>query len=117
MLILRRLIENPADSPAAAAAREWLAGIGARDIPARRVVSARADCERSPDPIYHDVLPKVSPAYAALVDLQNTDVNIRRRGAKTLADRGQAATLSRPVLLRLREILSHEADDLSGDRR
>jgi HEAT repeat protein len=108
---LAALIENPADSPAATAAREWLAGIGAHDIP---LVESylQGPTRASPDAIYHDVLPKVSPVYAALVDLQSADVNIRRRGAKTLANRGQAVTLSRPVLLRLREILAHEADDL-----
>ena len=108
---LAAFIENPADSPAAAAAREWLAGIGAHDVP---LVESylQGPTRAPPDAIYHDVLPKVSPVYAALVDLQSADVNVRRRGAKTLADRGQAATLSRPVLLRLREILSHEADDL-----
>ncbi len=58
------------------------------------------------------MLPKISPVYAALVDLKSADLNVRRRGAKTLADRGQAATLSRPVLVRLRELLAHENDDL-----
>lgn len=108
---LAALIENPADSPAATAAREWLAGIGARDVP---LVEAylQGPTRSRPDAIYHDVLPKVSPVYAALVDLQSADVNIRRRGAKTLADRGQAATLSRPVLMRLREALSREVDEL-----
>jgi HEAT repeat protein len=108
---LAALIENPADSPASASAREWLAGIGARDIPIVEMY-LQNPTRASPGPIYHDVLPKVSPAYAGLVDLQNTDVNIRRRGAKTLADCGRAATLSRPVLLRLRENLAHESDEI-----
>lgn len=108
---LAALVGNPADSPAALAAREWLAGIGGRDIPV--VESYLQDPSRVPlEAIYHEVLPKVSPLYAALVDLENADVNIRRRGAKTLANRGQAATLSRPVLLRLRAQLSHETDEL-----
>jgi HEAT repeat protein len=107
---LAGLIENPADSPAAAAAREWLAGIGARDIPIVETY-LQNPTRASSEPIYHDVLPKVSPAYAALVDLQNADVNIRRRAAKTLADRGRAATLSRPILLRLRESLAHDSDE------
>jgi HEAT repeat protein len=109
---LAALIESPADSPAAAAARDWLVGMGARDVPV--VESYLQEPTRTPPPeaIYHDVLPKISPVYAALLDLHNADVNIRRRGAKVLADRGQAATLSRPVLLRLRELLAHESDDL-----
>src|SRR5262249_50252313 len=65
-----------------------------------------------PDVIYRDILPKVSPVYAALVDLENADLSARRRGAKTLANRGQAATLSRPVLLRLHNHLTHEGDEL-----
>jgi HEAT repeat protein len=108
---LAALIENPADSPAAAGAREWLAGMSARDVPV--VESYLQEPNRTPpEVIYHEVLPKVSPVYAALLDLHDADVNIRRRGVKILADRGQAATLSRPVLLRLRELLSHESDDL-----
>jgi HEAT repeat protein len=108
---LATLIENPADSAAAAAAREWLTGIGTRDVP---LVESflQGPTRVRPDVIYHDVLPKVAPAYAALVDLESADVNVRRRGAKMLADRGQAATLSRPVLRRLRELLSHETDEL-----
>jgi HEAT repeat protein len=104
---LAALIENPGET---SAAREWLAGIGARDVP---LVEAflQGPTKVPPDVIYHDVLPKVSPVYAALVELESTDVTIRRRGAKTLADRGRAATLSRPVLRRLRELLSHEADE------
>jgi HEAT repeat protein len=108
---LTALLENPAESPTATNARDWLTGISPRDIP---VVEAylQEPNKSPPDVIYRDILPKVSPVYAALVDLENRDLNVRRRGAKTLADRGQAATLSRPVLLRLHAHLAHEGDDL-----
>jgi HEAT repeat protein len=108
---LTALLENPAESPTATNARDWLTGISPRDIP---VVEAylQEPNKSSPDVIYRDILPKVSPVYAALVDLENRDLNVRRHGAKTLADRGQAATLSRPVLLRLHAHLAHEGDDL-----
>jgi HEAT repeat protein len=108
---LTALIENPANSPAADAARDWLTGIGPSDVPiieAYLQVPTRAPTAA----IYHDVLPKVSAVYAALADLQSRDVNIRRRGAKALADRGRAVTLSRPVLLRLHEILARESDEV-----
>lgn len=108
---LTALLENPAESPAAANARDWLSGINLHDIPV--VESYLQEPKRSPpEVVYRDILPKVSPVYAALADLENADVLVRRRGAKVLADRGQAATLSRPVLLRLHNHLTHEADDL-----
>jgi len=108
---LASLIENPTESPSATAAREWLGGLGPKDV---LVVESflKAPTKASPEPIYRDILPRISPVYAALVDLESTDVNIRRRGARTLSDRGQAASLSRPVLARLQERLYHETDDL-----
>jgi HEAT repeat protein len=108
---LTALLENPAESPIATNARDWLTGISLRDIPV--VEAYLQEPNRSPsDVIYRDILPKVSPVYAALVDLESADLNVRRHGAKTLADRGQAATLSRPVLLRLHAHLAHEGNDL-----
>src|SRR5262249_49907088 len=94
-----------------AAAREWLGGISARDVP---VVEAflKEPTKAKPDPIYRDVLPRVSPVYAALIDLTSDDVNVRRRGAKVLADRGQAATLPRAILVRLQERIARETDEL-----
>ncbi len=58
------------------------------------------------------MLPRISPIYAALVDLESSDLDIRRRGARTLSDRGQAASLSHLVLARLQERLYRESDDL-----
>jgi HEAT repeat protein len=108
---LNALLENPAESPAATNARDWLTGISLRDIPV--VESYLQEPNRSPpDIIYRDILPKVSPVYAALLDLENADILVRRRAAKILADRGQTATLSRPILLRLHDHLSHEGDEL-----
>ena len=108
---LATLIENPSDSAAAAAAREWLTGIGPKDLP---LVEAflKQPTKASPEAIYRDVLPRIGPIYAALIDLENADLTVRRRGARTLADRGQAASLSRPVLARLQERLYHETDEL-----
>lgn len=108
---LTALIENPDDSPAATAAREWLAGIGARDIP---IVESFLDgpTPAKTDAIFRDVLPKLSPGYAALIDLADEDVNVRRRGAAKLAELGQKATLSRPIVGRLRELLAQESDEL-----
>ena len=108
---LATLIENPSESAAASAAREWLAGIGPKDLP---VVEAflKEPTKASPEAVYRDVLPRISPVYAALLGLENADVTVRRRGARTLADRGQAASLSRPVLARLQERLYRETDEL-----
>jgi HEAT repeat protein len=108
---LAALIENPSDSTAATGAREWLAGIGPKDLP---VVEAflKEPTKATPEAIYRDVLPRISPVYAALLDLESSDLAIRRRGARTLADRGQAVSLSRPVLSRLQERLYRETDEL-----
>jgi HEAT repeat protein len=108
---LTTLIENPSDSAAATSAREWLTGIGPKDLP---VVEAflKSPTKASPEAIYRDVLSRISPVYAALVDLESSDLTVRRRGARTLADRGQAVSLSRPVLSRLQERLYRENDEL-----
>jgi len=107
---LTTLIESPGDSTAATKALEWLEGIGKRDVP---IVEAylQSPTRAQTDAIYHEVLPKVSPAYAALVELENPDVGVRRRGARSLAERGRGATLSRCLLLRLRQVLTHETDE------
>ena len=108
---LTALLENAPESPTATNARDWLTGMNQRDVPV--VESYLQEPNRSPgEVVYRDILPKVSPVYAALVDLDNPDVLVRRHGAKTLADRGRVVTLSRSVLLRLQEHLSHEADEL-----
>jgi HEAT repeat protein len=105
------LIESPSDSAAATAAREWLAGIGPKDLP---LVESflKQPTKASPEAVYRDVLPRISPIYAALIDLESADLIVRRRGARTLADRGQAASLSRPVLARLQQRLYRETDEL-----
>ncbi len=108
---LTALIENAPDSAPATTAREWLAGIGPKDLP---VVEAflKNPTKASTEPIYRLVLPHISPVYAALVDLESSDLIVRRRGARTLADRGQAVSLSRPILARLQERLYRETDEL-----
>jgi HEAT repeat protein len=107
---LATLIENPPESPAATAAREWLSGIGPNDLPAVEAF-LKDPTKASPEPVYRDVLPRISPDYAALIDLENADLTVRRRGARMLADRGQAASLSRPILSRLQERLYRETDE------
>jgi HEAT repeat protein len=108
---LAALTENPSDTPATVSAREWLRGIGPKDLP---VVEAfvKEPTKASPEAIYREVLPRISPVYAALIDLESADVTVRRRGATTLANRGQAASLTRPILQRLQERLYRETDDL-----
>jgi HEAT repeat protein len=108
---LAALIENAGDSAAAVSAHDWLRGIGPKDLP---VVEAflKEPTKTSPEAVYREVLPRISPIYAALIDLESADVAVRRRGATTLANRGQAASLTRPILLRLQERLYRETDDL-----
>ncbi len=62
--------------------------------------------------LLHEVLPRVSPAYGALVLLESADVNVRRRGAQSLRELGMAASLSPAVLSRLGTTMKREQDQL-----
>lgn len=60
--------------------------------------------------IRKELLPRISPAYAALQDLESRDVNQRRRGARALFQSTEQKPLSSGLLMRLRELLTYEQD-------
>ena len=60
----------------------------------------------------HDVLPAVSPVYAALMTLQQDNLEARRGAARDLADWGAKLSLSPFVVRRLGEHLAEETDEL-----
>ncbi len=67
---------------------------------------------RTADLIAAEVLPELSPAFAALKELNSDDVATRRHGASRLAELGRSATLNPVVLQRLHALLTHEQDGL-----
>jgi hypothetical protein len=64
------------------------------------------------DHVLADLLPSLSPAHAAAMELASGDVVVRRRGAGRLAELGRTATLSPLVLRRVHERLAREQDGL-----
>lgn len=64
------------------------------------------------DVVYQEVLPRLSPAYRAVADLENDNVEARRRAAHRLAKIGAEASLSPQLLRRLHEHMTAEQDQL-----
>lgn len=62
--------------------------------------------------LLHRVLPKLSPVYAALAQMESGDAPVRRRAASELARFGQAASLSPGMCRRLELLLKTEQDSL-----
>lgn len=60
--------------------------------------------------IRRELLPRISPAHAALLDLESRDVVQRRRGARALVQSAEAEPLTSGLLLRLRDLLTYEQD-------
>jgi HEAT repeat protein len=81
------------------------------DLPLVEILLAEADLTQA-DMLLHHVLPRLSPAYTALVQLENVDVAIRRDAASKLSRIGQDASLSPGVCRRLHELLKTEQDSL-----
>ena len=66
---------------------------------------------RTAQRLREQVLPRLSPAYAAVAELANDDVAFRRRAAGRLATLAASATLPPVVLTRLYDHLTRETDD------
>ena len=64
------------------------------------------------DRLLHHVLPRLSPAYAALAQLENVDVSVRRSAGQELGRIGREASLTPGVCRRLHELLKTEQDSL-----
>ena len=62
--------------------------------------------------LYRHVLPELSPAYAALNELDSPDVTARRRAAQDLANIGSSASLPSLVVRRLHSLMANEQDGL-----
>ncbi len=85
--------------------------IGPSDLPLLERLLAEADASQA-DRLLHQVLPRFSPVYAALVQLEDADAAVRRGAASTLGRIGQDASLSQGACRRLHELLKTEQDGL-----
>ncbi len=81
------------------------------DLPLVEKLLDEADTSQA-DMLLHHVLPKLSPAYAALAQLENVDAAVRRDAASKLGRIGHDVSLSSGVCRRLHELLKTEQDSL-----
>jgi HEAT repeat protein len=81
------------------------------DLPLVERLLDEADPSQA-DMLLHHVLPRLSPAYTALVQLENVDAVVRRDAAASLGRIGYDASLSSGVCRRLHELLKTEQDSL-----
>jgi HEAT repeat protein len=65
-----------------------------------------------PHKLYREILPRLSPVYAALLEMEEADVFAQRRGAARLSKLAAAGTLSAVAVRRLRQHLAKEQDQL-----
>ncbi len=64
------------------------------------------------DVLLHQVLPRLSPAYGALVQLESADAVVRRAGASQLGRLGRESSLSPAVCRRMHDLMKSEQDGL-----
>lgn len=101
----------PSEAEVETAAQGWARQLREDDLPALEALLAAADGSQS-QLLLDKVLPKVSPAYAALRQLDDTEINVRRRGARALLQQGEQASLSVALIRRLSRHLQTEQDRL-----
>jgi HEAT repeat protein len=90
---------------------DWAGELSASDVP----LLEKLFDEASPvqiDVLLHQILPGLSPTYAALVRLEDADARIRRDAASEIGRIGTEASLSPVVCRRLVELLRTEQDTL-----
>jgi HEAT repeat protein len=103
---------GPSSSPEALARiAEWSGELNPADAPLMERLLDEADAQQA-DVLLHHVLPRLAPAYAALVQLESVDVAVRREGASQLGRIGSEASLSPAICRRLHELLRSEQDNL-----
>ena len=101
----------PGSADAVARVAEWAGELTAADLALVERLLEEADPAQS-DVLLHHVLPRLSPAFGAIVQLEDPDPAARRRGAAELARLGQEASLSPAVCRRLNELMRTEQDNL-----
>ncbi len=84
----------------------------AEDVPAIEAFLWNSSASTANAEIIHQVLPALSPVYAALEKMEHLDVNRRRLAANELRSLSDRQSLSALAVNRLRELLKHESDGL-----
>ena len=92
-------------------AGDWAAELTADDVPVLEEVLAGVEPTEHELLIEH-VLPRLSPAYAALVQLRSADVGVRRAGAQQLGRLGQESSFSPATTKELSRLMRQEQDGL-----
>lgn len=108
---LNELASNSGQPPEANERTSPLSQLTAADVgQLEKYVSAhpRAQGHR----LFREVLPRLSPVYAALLEMEERDVFARRRGAAKLSKLATERTLSSVAVQRLRQHLTREQDQL-----
>lgn len=104
------LTAAPQTAPFTEAWDRLLVTVTATDLPRLERWCLDTSGKPAAETVRRELLPRLSPAYAALVDLESTEVHHRRRGARALLASTEQVPLSAGVLLRLRELLTYEQD-------
>ena len=104
------VMRTPPGSPIHTAAKDQLLRLGPADVSLieKFLLEQRVASHHF---LFYELLPRLSPKYAALVQLENSDVFVRRKGAATLAQTGEGASLSLLIARRLHDLLAQEQDE------
>jgi HEAT repeat protein len=102
---------SPASNDAIVEAAGWAGELVPADLPLLERLLDETD-PLPADLLLHHVLPRLGPAYAALMQLESPDVAVRREGAARIGRMGQEAALSPAVCRRLQELMKSEQDNL-----
>lgn len=107
--IIAAVIANAPTTPEFQAAVERLRGLGTADVPLVEKIMLEDARAIAAAPL-REALAQLSPAHAALADLEHNDISVRRKGATALAQLGQSSSLSPAVVRRIRERITQEQD-------
>lgn len=99
------------DGAADPADEQWFQSLTAADVPFLEQALPTLETPSS-EYLFHRVLPRLSEAYAAAVELQSGDVTVRRKAARVLAQKGSEASLSPLLMGRVANTLRLEQDQL-----
>ena len=104
-------MNEPGSNAAIVQVAERAGDLAPSDLPLVERLLDEADASQA-DMLLHQVLPRLSPTYAALVQLENVDAAVRRDAASGLGRIGNEASLSPGVCRRLYELMKTEQDSL-----
>jgi HEAT repeat protein len=105
------LAANAGDNEALANLAGWVGDLTPADLTVVERLLHESPAPQA-DVLLHQVLPKLSPAYAALAQMESADPAVRRPAASELAKIGQATSLSPEICRRLERLLKTEQDTL-----